>query len=262
MKTDELLKMKEELKSGEFNWKRRELFGGADVIVCKEKLDIETNKIMVISNFAIEISTLIFELKDLFKEQLDYLNKYEFYGRIAIAANRFIAKNGDSIGVLEAMIEEAINIDREWGGLCYFAYGSNMDKEQMADRCPGAAPVCKVEIPDYKFALDCSGAATIVKDLGSRVQGVLWIISEQDEKVLDRYEGVGKCCYKKETLAVETKIDGNPRNVNALVYISLRDLNSDKAAVRSGYMERIVKAVNEWDFDKGYIEELETHLRQ
>ncbi len=84
----------------------------------------------------------------------------------------------------------------------YFAYGSNMDAEQMRMRCPGAEILSTAVLPDYKFTLDSEGCATVIPCEGKEVRGVIWKISRANEKALDWYEGVSKGCYSKEILNV------------------------------------------------------------
>ena len=75
----------------------------------------------------------------------------------------------------------------------YFAYGSNMNLDQMAYRCPAAFVVENVKLDGYRLTF-CgmgkgSGVATILPEEGSRVEGVLWKLTPECEKRLDFYEG-------------------------------------------------------------------------
>lgn len=90
----------------------------------------------------------------------------------------------------------------------YFAYGSNMNLNQMAYRCPAASVVEPVYLEGYRLAF-CgrgrgSGVATILTEEGSRVEGVLWKITQECEKSLDFYEGYPHL-YGKETVCVQGK---------------------------------------------------------
>ena len=69
----------------------------------------------------------------------------------------------------------------------YLAYGSNLNKEQMQKRCPGAVPVGAMVLKGYELRF--RGPLTIVKKKGGRVPLGIWQVSEEDEKSLDRYEG-------------------------------------------------------------------------
>jgi gamma-glutamylcyclotransferase (GGCT)/AIG2-like uncharacterized protein YtfP len=89
----------------------------------------------------------------------------------------------------------------------YFAYGSNMNLDQMDFRCPDAEVVGNVRLDDYRLTF-CSrnpdsGVATILPEQGSHVDGVLWRITDGCEKSLDHYEGY-PYLYGKETLQVKS----------------------------------------------------------
>ena len=99
----------------------------------------------------------------------------------------------------------------------YFAYGSNMNLNQMAFRCPDAEVVESVRLEGYRLAFRTNGGgngvATILPEEGSRVEGVLWKITSECEKSLDFYEGYPHL-YGKETVKVQGK-DGVKREVMA-----------------------------------------------
>lgn len=101
----------------------------------------------------------------------------------------------------------------------YLAYGSNMNRKQMAERCPEAKFIGKVSLKSYSlnFRKSCSGTyATIDYDKNSSVPAVLWSITAQNEKDLDRYEGINiDGAYYKTTVSIEYKGDIK----KALVYI-------------------------------------------
>lgn len=99
----------------------------------------------------------------------------------------------------------------------YFAYGSNMNLNQMAFRCPDAEVVESVRLEGYRLAFRTNGGgngvATILPEEGSYVDGVLWRISERDEQHLDHYEGF-PFLYGKEPVTV-TNQDGVRREIMA-----------------------------------------------
>lgn len=99
----------------------------------------------------------------------------------------------------------------------YLAYGSNMNIEQMAYRCPYAVPLGTSTLEGYKLLFrggkDCS-VATIEPDADSSVPVLLWEITPRCEEALDRYEGWPRL-YRKEVLSVQFK--GKP--IDAMVYI-------------------------------------------
>ena len=97
----------------------------------------------------------------------------------------------------------------------YFAYGSNIDLEQMARRCPAARVVGPATLENYELAFRGSGFATIVLKKGSVVHGLLWSITPLCEQALDRYEGYPRH-YTKEPVTVRGE-DGREASVMAYV---------------------------------------------
>ncbi len=69
----------------------------------------------------------------------------------------------------------------------YFAYGSNLNREQMQERCPDSEPVAKAKLEGYRLCFN--RVADIVEDEGSLVWGAIYTVSPRDIKNLDRYEG-------------------------------------------------------------------------
>ena len=100
----------------------------------------------------------------------------------------------------------------------YIAYGSNLNTEQMAWRCPGAKVVAKSWLHDYRLVFQGApfGAhANVIPAKGYDVPVVVWEIDAYDEMALDRYEGVRGGYYTKEYMTIE--VAGRMRK--ALIYI-------------------------------------------
>lgn len=77
----------------------------------------------------------------------------------------------------------------------YFAYGSNMDQNQMFERCPNAVLVGPATLAEYRLAFtifspkrNC-GCADIVSCVGSVVYGLLYDLTNADMQALDGFEG-------------------------------------------------------------------------
>lgn len=104
----------------------------------------------------------------------------------------------------------------------YVAYGSNLNKEQMKDRCPGAEFVGTGSIENYELQFKGSlhGAhATIAPKEGSSVPVGMWTIQNRDESRLDMYEGYNPksySYYNKEQIPVKMD-DGS--SLTGMVYI-------------------------------------------
>lgn len=92
----------------------------------------------------------------------------------------------------------------------YIAYGSNINLEQMAHRCPNSKIVSKEMLKGYE--LEFRGVATIVPNDKSEVPILIWEIDGRDEHSLDRYEGFPNL-YRKELFEIE--IDGEKKECMA-----------------------------------------------
>ncbi|WP_418750020.1 gamma-glutamylcyclotransferase family protein [Frisingicoccus sp.] len=132
----------------------------------------------------------------------------------------------------------------------YIAYGSNMDEKQMAYRCPEAQLLGTAEVEDYRLLFKGSktGAyATIEPQKGNRVPVLLWEITEQDERNLDRYEGYPRFYYKKD---LEIEFGGERKT--AMVYIMHEENPLGIPSQR--YQEVISNAYRKFGFDSTILE--------
>jgi gamma-glutamylcyclotransferase (GGCT)/AIG2-like uncharacterized protein YtfP len=79
--------------------------------------------------------------------------------------------------------------------LHYFAYGSNMSRIQMAERCPGATLRVAGALHGYRIAFTRhserrrGGVADVVRSAESSVWGLVFVVDEAHRDALDRHEG-------------------------------------------------------------------------
>ena len=97
----------------------------------------------------------------------------------------------------------------------YFAYGSNINLEQMDYRCPDATVIGPVTLENYELLFRRGGFATIAPCEGGKVHGLLWSITPECERSLDRYEGYPRF-YDKRMVTVR---DGEGRSLSVMAYI-------------------------------------------
>lgn len=83
----------------------------------------------------------------------------------------------------------------------YFAYGSNINLDQMACRCPDAGVVGTMTLENYELLFRRGGFATIAPREGKTVTGLPWSITPECERSLDFYEGYPRF-YNKQTVTV------------------------------------------------------------
>ncbi len=118
----------------------------------------------------------------------------------------------------------------------YFAYGSNINLEQMAQRCPDARLAGPVTLENYELRFRGHGFATVAPRKGGVVHGLLWKLTPQCEQALDLYEGYPRH-YIKESVTVRAA-DGSPASV--MVYIMAEPL-CRQPALPSPYYYRVIQ---------------------
>lgn len=148
--------------------------------------------------------------------------------------------------------------------MLYFAYGSNMDWDQMRDRCPSARFVGVAKLPGHKLGFSrrsktrgC-GVADAVADQGSNVWGVVYEVDDRDVGRLDAAEGYSpgraKNAYRREERHV--LIDGKESNpLIAAVYFAIPEENPPRT--NQAYKAQILKGGNHWHLPQEYIRNLE-----
>ena len=132
----------------------------------------------------------------------------------------------------------------------YIAYGSNLNLEQMAHRCPTAEVVGTATLRGWRlwFRGGNGGAvATVERERGCEVPVLIWRIQPQDERALDRYEGWPHL-YHKETL----RLTVNGRRVYAMVYI-MNEAGHPYGTPSLGYLNTIREGYKSAGFDDNIL---------
>ena len=132
----------------------------------------------------------------------------------------------------------------------YLAYGSNINLEQMAVRCPTAEVVGKTALNNHRLTFRGSfnhGVATVEREKGSAVPVLIWRIHPSDEAALDRYEGFPHL-YHKETRIVELA----GKRHRAMIYIMNRQY--PPAIPTPNYYQTIMDGYTEAGFNYETLE--------
>jgi hypothetical protein len=119
----------------------------------------------------------------------------------------------------------------------YIAYGSNMNRAQMARRCPKAKAVRAIIIDDARLVF--RGVADLEYHQGASVPVVLWEITDECERALDRFEGVAQGIYEKKMIPLDN-------GEQALVYVICRP---GIAPPQRDYYERIKQGYADFELD-------------
>lgn len=124
----------------------------------------------------------------------------------------------------------------------YIAYGSNLNKAQMAYRCPTAKVFGTGILKNWELlyrGTRKAGVTTIRRKAGSCVPVGIWVIDEKSERNLDVYEGYPHL-YKKQNVYV-TLSDGSKRLAMVYIMHGYKDPHYPseyyESTIRQGYMD-------------------------
>jgi gamma-glutamylcyclotransferase (GGCT)/AIG2-like uncharacterized protein YtfP len=128
----------------------------------------------------------------------------------------------------------------------YFAYGSNLWRQQMLARCPQQCEIGTGRLKGWRWIITTRGYASVVVSEDDYVLGTVYELSEGDVRSLDRFEGVVQGNYRKEMIIVEVEgID-----LICLVYI---DRVSEEGKPKKEYITRINNGIGDAGFPAEYV---------
>ena len=128
----------------------------------------------------------------------------------------------------------------------YFAYGSNLNRKQMQERCPDSKPMFIATLPNYKLVFVGwsrkwrGGVASIKPFRGEKVLGAIYDISEECLRHLDRCEGYPNI-YNRVKVTVFDE-DGEP--IEAVTYI--KAVQSEETQPSKEYLAIIQQGYRDW----------------
>jgi len=245
-------------------------WGGADVIICSVpdqsqiKWAVKNNvviglqnlkpkKRLVVTKHSKELSWLFNELKEIFSENIDFVNKYDFYGLLAQAAIDYINSNQSKFSLNElliAVLSQAMEfIINNCEVKYYFAYGKNMDINELQNRLREY----NIENEEIQYIINSKklgilngyslvfnkkalkgdySYANIVENKNDIVEGILFDFrSNSLIFCLDEKEGYPKH-YRREL----RKINKNNETIYASVYIANNDYIKENLKPKKDYI--------------------------
>lgn len=151
--------------------------------------------------------------------------------------------------------------------MLYFAYGSNLDPAQMAQRCPGHHVVGMAALHDHRMDFPRfsetwgGGVSGPVHAHGQQIWGVVFELTDDHIAELDRYEGfhgAGDQHNAYDRLVVTVDLvradDGSvPRRVRAYTYFA-RAANPSPPSRR--YMDTLLRGARHHRLPDDYVEGL------
>ena len=141
----------------------------------------------------------------------------------------------------------------------YFAYGSNMSRRQMRERCPDHECLGKAVLKDHALCFprhspirNC-GVAGLLEKPGAEVWGVVYRLHDRDLAALDRREGYDPAKsfhenrYNRQTLPV--LMDGH--NVDCFVYVARHEPGAHVPSAE--YLGTIIEGTEENRLPEHYV---------
>jgi gamma-glutamylcyclotransferase len=140
----------------------------------------------------------------------------------------------------------------------YFAYGSNLDEEQMKFRCPNSK-IHNIDIvkgytlcfPQISANRNYLGVAGIRKSFNDDyIKGVVYELSEEDLKLLDGFEGyypddIKNCSYLRTEVISEN-------GLSMFIYLSVKDKGFNYKP-SDDYLNIILNNVEKHKLGKDYL---------
>ena len=134
----------------------------------------------------------------------------------------------------------------------YFAYGSNLDADQLSERCPSSRGLFRAKLQHHRLDFThfssrwVGGAADVLPHSGSVVWGVLYELDEAELELLDRFEGG----YDRIALWVE---DDSGRSHRAVSY-TVREKHSFRPT--ETYLGKMLRWGEHWQLPRSYLDAL------
>lgn len=148
--------------------------------------------------------------------------------------------------------------------MLYFAYGSNMNWNQMRERCPSSRFEGIAVLRDHKLAFTREsvnrgcGVADVIAQDGAQVWGVVYEIADLDVGKLDVSEGFRpgrdkNAYYRRECLVFTDGEVQRPLTVSAY----FGDPQPNPPLPNAAYKSLILAGARHWHLAEEYIRELE-----
>lgn len=134
----------------------------------------------------------------------------------------------------------------------YFAYGANLDRAAMRQRCPRSRVLGRARLARHRLIAMSDGFLSVVPDPRANVHGLLWDLALGDVRALDSFEGVSRGDYKKCYMPVLREPFGS---VKALVYVGW---TAEEGAPKPAYFGGILAAARAAELPAAYLTHLET----
>ena len=153
-------------------------------------------------------------------------------------------------------MKEGKNTDSPINQNIYFAYGSNLNLRQMAQRCPTAKLLGTGAIPDHELLFrgreEGQSYLTVRPCPGAQVPVAAFSVQPSDVHELDLYEDVPGGLYRVEPIATEIRHEGLNRGVLEGFWYVMNDAR--RLPPSQEYWETLVEGYRDVGFDATLLE--------
>jgi gamma-glutamylcyclotransferase (GGCT)/AIG2-like uncharacterized protein YtfP len=139
----------------------------------------------------------------------------------------------------------------------YFSFGSNMDRKQMKERTPLAEYIGVGYIPNHDLVFNRKGSyrpggvASVVPKEGVNTYGIVWAISPDELKEMDRIEDPKAYERIHKTVIMS---DGKQLTCNVYVAFPQGDIVADQ-----NYLELIIAAAESAGLPAHWVERIKQY---
>jgi|GEM_PF-514731 gamma-glutamylcyclotransferase (GGCT)/AIG2-like uncharacterized protein YtfP len=134
----------------------------------------------------------------------------------------------------QEMVQDSWVISSSSPSIVYFAYGSNLNTNNMHRRCGDHIKIIgPAKLNNYELTFDRRGYANIIPKEAGHVWGLIWEIDQACVDALDIYEGYPKM-YDRQNISVIL----DDQNIGAFVYIQPADQSGGRPA--KNYLENLI----------------------
>ncbi len=145
----------------------------------------------------------------------------------------------------------------------YFAYGSNLNVNQMKSRCPSAEILCNAKLMNYQICFPRThrnwpgGVASAEEKKYKSVEGVIYTITHEDLLKLDDIENVngGEYFRVKKALKLPTGKD-----IESWVYFA-HHMKEGLFHPSNEYILTIIEGAKAHGLSDNFLEELNSYIR-
>jgi hypothetical protein len=132
----------------------------------------------------------------------------------------------------------------------YAAYGSNLNLDQMKRRCPESFVYGVATLQNYQLnfrGVKGSSYLTVDPKEGEEVPLLIWRITENDEKALDRYEGYPYAYLKRDVVVDIKRFNGEQETRKVMLYQMVGGRGISKPS--TAYLDTCLEGYNDNNLD-------------